>query len=53
MKKELMSLTVDNQGCMSTATAEVSNYNVDNCVITQGISPGEDGFKRLYGFDLA
>ncbi|NBC58696.1 MAG: hypothetical protein GVY05_10500 [Bacteroidetes bacterium] len=36
-------ITVDNQGCTSTATAEVSGYDVDNCVITQGISPNEDG----------
>ena len=38
-------ITVNNQGCPSSATAEVSNYNVDNCVITQGISPNEDGFN--------
>lgn len=36
-------ITVDNQGCTSTAQAEVSGYDVDNCVITQGISPNEDG----------
>ena len=36
-------ITVNNQGCPSSATAEVSNYSVDNCVISQGISPGEDG----------
>jgi len=36
-------ITVNNQGCISTATAVVSGYNVDNCVITQGISPNEDG----------
>jgi len=36
-------LTVNNQGCTSTASAEVSNYDVDNCVITQGLSPNEDG----------
>ncbi|QTY26291.1 gliding motility-associated C-terminal domain-containing protein [Flavobacterium sp. CS20] len=38
-------ITVNNQGCESTATAEVTNYDVDNCVITQGISPGQDGFN--------
>jgi len=38
-------ITVNNQGCESTATAVVSNYDVDNCVITQGISPNEDGFN--------
>ncbi|RRO15274.1 choice-of-anchor L domain-containing protein [Flavobacteriaceae bacterium 14752] len=38
-------VTVSNQGCESTASAEVSNYNVDNCVITQGISPDQDGFN--------
>ncbi len=36
-------ITVNNQGCESTASTVVSNYNVDNCVITQGISPNEDG----------
>ncbi len=34
---------VDNQGCLSDpAVATVSNYAVDNCIITQGISPNEN-----------
>jgi gliding motility-associated-like protein len=32
-------LTVNNQGCISTTTVNVGGYAVDNCVITQGISP--------------
>jgi len=38
-------LTVNNQGCVSSFTASVNGYAVDNCVITQGISPNEDGFN--------
>jgi gliding motility-associated-like protein len=37
------SVIINNQGCLSDpAVAEVANYSVDNCVITQGISPNED-----------
>ena len=38
-------VTVNNQGCVSTFTVNVGGYAVDNCVITQGISPNEDGFN--------
>ncbi len=34
---------VNNQGCISSATVNVTGYDVDNCTITQGLSPNEDG----------
>ena len=34
---------VNNQGCISSAMVDVTGYDVDNCTITQGISPNEDG----------
>ncbi len=46
-------LTVNNQGCISTATASVSGYNVDNCVITQGISPNVNADGKNDCMDLA
>ena len=38
-------IIVDNQGCISSFVVNVGGYAVDNCVITQGISPNEDGFN--------
>jgi len=36
-------VVVDNQGCLSDpAVASVSNYSVDNCTITQGLSPNDN-----------
>lgn len=46
-------LTVNNQGCISSATATVSGYNVDNCVITQGISPNVNTDGKNDCMDLA
>lgn len=39
-------LTVDNQGCVSDIVVNVGGYNVQECVITQGISPNEDQFNN-------
>lgn len=40
------SVVVNNQGCLSNpAVATVTNYEVAQCVISQGISPNEDSFN--------
>jgi len=36
---------VSNQGCISTASVTVTGYEVDNCTITQGLSPNGDGYN--------
>lgn len=36
---------VNNQGCISSAMVNVTGYDVDNCTITQGLSPNEDGLN--------
>ena len=36
---------VNNQGCTSNAMVNVTGYDVDNCTITQGLSPNEDGLN--------
>ena len=33
---------VNNQGCISSSTITITGYNVDNCTITQGLSPNGD-----------
>ncbi|MDR9447604.1 MAG: choice-of-anchor L domain-containing protein [Psychroflexus sp.] len=34
---------VNNEGCISTDEIVVTGYDVDNCTITQGLSPNDDG----------
>ena len=34
---------VSNQGCISNATITITSYDIDNCTITQGLSPNGDG----------
>ena len=34
---------VSNQGCISNSTITITGYDVDNCTITQGLSPNGDG----------
>lgn len=34
---------VSNQGCISSSTVTITGYDVDNCTITQGLSPNGDG----------
>ena len=34
---------VNNQGCITSSTISITGYDVDNCSITQGLSPNDDG----------
>lgn len=41
---------VDNNGCIQTDEITISNYEIDNCVIPEGISPNGDNINDC--FDL-
>ncbi len=38
-------VTISKEGCSESASVDVSTYDIGNCVISQGISPGTDGFN--------
>ncbi|WP_127846739.1 choice-of-anchor L domain-containing protein [Psychroflexus aestuariivivens] len=39
------SVEADDNGCLSFGEITVEGYEVDNCTITQGLSPNDDGFN--------
>lgn len=38
-------VTISQEGCSGSDSVDVSTYGVGNCTISQGISPGSDGFN--------
>lgn len=49
----IYSVTVNNQGCIATDEVEVSFYDNENCVITQGISPeNNDGLNDFLDLEF-
>lgn len=46
------SVVVDDDGCIGTDDIMISYYANQNCIITQGISPNNDGFNDFFDLEF-